>query len=485
MVLGVVDRREMSGRFDLRESVYRLLRYRYLEVELMEMFGGWTEGMVHIPVRVGMGLHMYEQAVNADLLSWRLFGMKSRRMTRCVAPSDEFVRLCERIWLLPDAVGRIVGAYRVLKPHLVTVYRYHAEATDPVADAATVRTLRRLIDTHESHLRWAQDMFEQLAATPQARRKALDLQAELETQLVASGGITARGAEAWWLPHMHDLPAPEGRDLAQARAEAPGRGELRSAGYTYRKVIPVGTGNPFDSRFRYYADAKEEYESAPPVDYQTEKGLVRWLHNLFWGENDTVDRMGRVLSDFPDLPWKARVDFAQQAWEEARHIEIGVQLIQGLGGHLGMYPFQADRHHVLCDCRDVAAHMAAGNVFGEGGALTATNKWLKAAEGWGNSWLTQALEHLSADEVVHVGFGQDWFDHFTRDDPARRREAVETAKQLLRTMVAAGSPFGASAEAEQMLAERLEKLDRHFLGRRVTQDPARPKIGAPELLVSE
>ena len=37
----VVDRREFGGRFSVSENSKRLSNYRYLEIQLMEMLGGW------------------------------------------------------------------------------------------------------------------------------------------------------------------------------------------------------------------------------------------------------------------------------------------------------------------------------------------------------------------------------------------------------------------------------------------------------------
>ena len=52
--------------------------------------------------------------------------------------------------------------------------------------------------------------------------------------------------------------------------------------------------------------------------------------------------------------------------------------------------------------------MVLGNIMGEGGAAAATNDALEKTADWGNNWLRRGLEHLSADEVVHINFGKKW-----------------------------------------------------------------------------
>jgi hypothetical protein len=75
-----------------------------------------------------------DHAQAADLLSERLEQLRAARTSQEPA-TDEFARLCEHVWLLPDTIDRLVAVYRVLEPHLVSSYVYHADATDPLAAA--------------------------------------------------------------------------------------------------------------------------------------------------------------------------------------------------------------------------------------------------------------------------------------------------------------------------------------------------------------
>ena len=84
---------------------------------------------------------------------------------------------------------RLVGLYRVLKTHLAVYYRHHAQVTDQVCDAPTVRILRHILLEEEEHLKWGQAIYEELAATREQRRAALAWQAELEDLLIQAGGV--------------------------------------------------------------------------------------------------------------------------------------------------------------------------------------------------------------------------------------------------------------------------------------------------------
>src|SRR5438105_1743674 len=83
-----------------------------------------------------------------------------------------------------------------------------------------------------------------------------------------------------------------------------------------------------------------------------------------------------------------------------RHMEIVAQLIEGLGGHLGQYPFSPYFAHLHRDYHHPVMHMVMANIMGEGSAAAQTNDALGYTAEWGNDWLRQGLEHLSGDEVV-------------------------------------------------------------------------------------
>src|SRR5258708_18271641 len=188
----IVDRRELGRRFTVRENSQRLANYRYLEMQLMEMLAGWSHTSPQLAVKATFGYHVYDHAQAAERLGERLEQLRSQRESR-ERGSDEFGRLCGQVWNLPDVVARLTAVYRVLEPHLVSSYVYHADATDPLADTPTVRLLRQLAATGQSHVAWGQAVLESLARGPAEHRRALEGQAEVWALLVASGGATGHG----------------------------------------------------------------------------------------------------------------------------------------------------------------------------------------------------------------------------------------------------------------------------------------------------
>ena len=223
----VVDRREFGGRFTVKENSQRLANYRYLEVQLMEMLGGWSHTTPQLAFKATFGYHVYDHAQAADMLGERLEQLRSGR-DREEPATDDFARLCEYVWNLDTTIERLVAVYRVLEPHLVSAYVYHADATDPLADAPTVRLLRQLASFGQSHVAWGQAVLESLTQSPEDRKQALQVQADLEARLVACGGVTGQGIESHWLA------------FHSAKAEDKGRPRIKrgKGGYRFAKKSP-------------------------------------------------------------------------------------------------------------------------------------------------------------------------------------------------------------------------------------------------------
>jgi 1,2-phenylacetyl-CoA epoxidase catalytic subunit len=111
----IVDRRQFGGRFSVSENAKRLSNYRYLEIQLMEMLGGWCHTTPALALKAAFGYHVYDHARNADMLAGRLEQLRSGR-EREDPPNDDFAHLCEHVWSLDATVERLVAVHRVLQP---------------------------------------------------------------------------------------------------------------------------------------------------------------------------------------------------------------------------------------------------------------------------------------------------------------------------------------------------------------------------------
>jgi hypothetical protein len=446
----------LGDHMGLAEKRRRLLRLHWVEMEILELLASWSETMVSIPVRAGVGRFIWDQALHCDRLAWALRNLKHLgRVAPSVAPSDELVRYCEQLHQTDDPALRLIGLFQVLVPAVAAAADSYLLATDPLADGNSAEAVERCRHGHQIQMLWSERMLGTLLPTQAERRRAAEFAHAQRLALLAAGGLTEDGAPAYYLPYQG---WPEDAELAAMRAEVPTAvGQWQTTGYRYSKGFERNVVRlRWDSRFRY-ADSPADLADAP--ERGTVAGLIHWLHGLFHGECQTVDRMGWLLVDFPDLPWAMRKDMAQQAWEEARHIQIGAQLIEGLGGRLGQYPFPPYFQHLRRDHHHPVMHMVMGNIMGEGSAAAATNEALKYSAGWGNDWLQHGLEHLSGDEVLHVNFGKRWGRELSLADPDRFWEAGKRhAHTAIVAIEAARQVFGYASDPTR----QCERVDREF-----------------------
>jgi hypothetical protein len=197
-----LDPRTIGGAFNVEENARRILNYRFAENVCMTTAGGWASSTPAIKLKFALGEHCYHDSIHSFWLGQRLPELRQtekmdfetpptlRASYQAEPPNEAFLKFCETMQLQTEQLLRVVGLYRVLKTHLAVYYRHHAQVTDQVSDAPTVRILNHILLEEEQHIRWGQAVYEEMADTPARRREALEWQMELEDLLVKSGGVT-------------------------------------------------------------------------------------------------------------------------------------------------------------------------------------------------------------------------------------------------------------------------------------------------------
>jgi hypothetical protein len=418
----VVDRREFGGRFGVKENSQRLANYRYLEVQLMEMIGGWSHTTPAINLKATFGYHVYDHAQAANLLGERLEQLRSGRLSEEPA-TDEFAHLCEYVWNLDNVVDRLVAVYRVLEPHLVSTYVYHADATDPLTDTPTVRLLRNLAGIAQSHVAWGQAVLDNMTRSSEERRHALDVQADIEAKLVECGGVTGQGIESHWLA-FHSTKA---EDKPTPRVKR-GKG-----GYRFVKKCP-DLSHPVVEEPFWFSDKREDFNVYKVEEAWSIEDFRQKFHQLLYGEVETTDRMGKMLAEFPELPWEMRLEMAHQMWDEARHIEIVAKAVEDeLGGDLGYGPWSLLWWWMQND-PDPLKRLAVTNSWAEANLMQTLREWRQEATKRGYTRIAELSDYLQADERTHVMLGTDWIRELTRDNPGHMDDIVTWGQKAIGKM---------------------------------------------------
>ncbi len=192
------DRRELPGRFSVEETARRVGNYKWVEMKIFELMGGWVATIPELDIKLRLGTHCYHHAFHSELWHKRLpelREMSPEKMT--VPPNEEFAAFIEAL-AAPEApeqtIEKMVGMYRVLLPHLIAAYTYHRNNTSSITDSPTIRSLGFCLDDDMDEWREGEMLIQSLIETPEDAQRAADHHAKLTALMIAAGGVTGPGS---------------------------------------------------------------------------------------------------------------------------------------------------------------------------------------------------------------------------------------------------------------------------------------------------
>jgi hypothetical protein len=198
------DRRDLPGAFTVEETARRVGNYKWIEMRLFEALGGWVATVPELDVKMRLGTHCYKHAWHSELWHKRLPELREMNPERLTVPAnDEVVAFMDAIAAPegPDqTIEKLVGVYRVLIPHKVAAYTYHLNNTSTITDAPTIRSLKFVLADEMEDWRDGEMLIQSLLETEAEVRRAADRQAELETILLAAGGVVGEGSIGFPVP---------------------------------------------------------------------------------------------------------------------------------------------------------------------------------------------------------------------------------------------------------------------------------------------
>lgn len=192
------DRRELPGRFSVEETARRVGNYKWVEMKIFELMGGWVATIPELDIKLRLGTHCYHHAFHSELWHKRLPELREMSPEKVtVPPNDAFVDFIDALAAPegPDqTIEKMVGMYRVLLPHLIAAYTYHRNNTSSITDSPTIRSLDFCLNDDMEEWREGEMITQSLIETPEDARRAADHHAELTALMLAAGGITGPGS---------------------------------------------------------------------------------------------------------------------------------------------------------------------------------------------------------------------------------------------------------------------------------------------------
>jgi hypothetical protein len=237
----------LAGQVSVDASARRIRHYRWLEERMMRILGGWIALSPELPVKLLFGRHVWDCAQHADLWGRRLPELRSPAQ-QGEPPSEGFARLLDRIdgQQAPDqSVERIIGIYRVVKPHVVAAYEAHQAEANAIYEPPTRRILARCLEEERRHVAAGAVVLDRLLAGRGTRADAWerDLRAELER----AGGLEIAGGRS---TSMAPAPTPAGDLVALESAFDPAvlGEEFGAAVAAHRRALVEGDAGALASQ---------------------------------------------------------------------------------------------------------------------------------------------------------------------------------------------------------------------------------------------
>src|SRR3954471_24288541 len=222
-------------------------------------------------------------------------------------------------------------------------------------------------------------------------------------------------------------------------------------------------GDPRAVRGTLDKDGKRVNLRLTPSRRDASDGARGLMHGIFVGEIQALEGAGRTCFDFETdtgdemaVPFALKLDMARQCWDEARHVEISVQLSDWMGTEIGQYAENTVLFEAACS-NDPVLRLAGVNRALEGLAIDVFTTMKEFGELAGDPYLEFCEDCMLADEVTHVKMGSDWLRKVTENDPERRKKALEF-QNVVDKLFSYGGTRSDSEESPIGLARRFREL---------------------------
>lgn len=226
------------------------------------------------------------------------------------------------------------------------------------------------------------------------------------------------------------MPKLSERLPAMQSVREPAYRPLLTAGPEDQRLLTERIGSPAN----YNPMTLRQMVLADPDNLELRKALVSTIVSA---EFAGVDAFGRKVCEWQDwpVPWELIMAMARQTWDEVRHAQLGIGLLETYGGRVGEYPDtlaggaqaagrEQQRAALGDDPADPVVSLSSINVSLEGFALTLFQGTAELGRRIGDPLMQHCYDYNWADEVTHTAIG-DWFiKRLAQENPDAERRAL-------------------------------------------------------------
>jgi len=203
-----------------------------------------------------------------------------------------------------------------------------------------------------------------------------------------------------------------------------------TAGAADRQLLTERVGSPLN----YNTLTLRRLVQADPNNIELRKALVS---SILSGEFAGLDAFGRKVCEWQawPVPPALIMAIARQTWDEVRHAQLGIGLLESYGGRVGEYPdtmgtglqptgLEQQLTALGVDAADPIVMLSSVNVTLESFALTLFTGAAELGRRLGDRLMEHCYDFTAADELTHTDIG-DWFiKRLCEGDARRERQAL-------------------------------------------------------------
>lgn len=175
--------------------------------------------------------------------------------------------------------------------------------------------------------------------------------------------------------------------------------------------------------------------AADPSNIELRKALVSTIMSA---EFAGVDAFSRKVVEWQtwDVPPTLIMAMARQTWDEVRHAQLAIGLLESYGGAVGEYPDslaggsggaaarQMQAQMLGDDPADPLISLSTTNVALEGAALTLFHATSELGHTIGDHLMEHCYDYNWADEVTHTAIGDFFVKQICDGDPVQEARAL-------------------------------------------------------------
>jgi hypothetical protein len=367
--------------YSVDENVRRLLRYAWIEKQIMEVGLYWLAPTPEWEVKEALGLHLSLAAEHVAWLRRRISEMRNPVPRLDVTPDDALDRFFEELLTATDTVEKITGLYGVLKPALSAAYQRHYQISNPAIDFPTRRLLKQILSDEDEIAAWGQQALEAVLLTPEDQARAAAWMNHLRAYLSAAGGLAGDDTRSV--------------DLPPSRVRQP-----------FVPTYLPERDERFVQRWNFVNPQRQvSLNEGVPLDERTLALMCRRIVEM-----DVPEYMTRIIGEALDEPWDYFVTMTRQLWDEVRHAMLGTIYFEQRGvdwkRDIAIHPGMALRLGTLgLHEAHLVLYAIEQNLMP---AYTGKKLEYEIARNAQDPLAAHIQDYDWADEVLHVHIGREW-----------------------------------------------------------------------------